>query len=120
MADGQWPLLLDGRVCDLGGVWKCGHTRKSATLRISLPSLSSKPSSPLPAFELLALIVPTALMARLAGQISGRGTVRLGWPRGWTLISRKIRKLELELYSGYILFNEKKVDEIIIIITLLD
>lgn len=63
MADGQWPLLLDGRVCDLGGVWKCGHTRKSATLRISLPSLSSKPSSPLPAFELLALIVPTALMA---------------------------------------------------------
>lgn len=44
MADGQWPLLLDRRVCDLGGVWKCGHTRKSGTLRIF--SLSSLPSLP--------------------------------------------------------------------------
>lgn len=77
MADGQWPLLLDRRVCDLGGVWTHSKIWKSGTLRISLSSLP--PFRGRLAFELLALIVAHGNGTGLAGQISGWGKTPDCW-----------------------------------------
>lgn len=124
MADGQWPLLSDRRVCDLRGVWKCERTRKSGTLRISLSSLP--PFSPSgEGFELLTLIVPTVMARDWQDKFPGGGRRQIVGTVAWlTLISRIIeicsgtgtdwisRRLEYRLFFNYfdiyILFNKEK------------